>query len=197
MSARSNIYRLAVLGLLHSRAPRSVQHVVAFMLLGVVIAVMLIVLGTLAHSEEAARYWPSYQVEQQRLAAESIPTPQPRPWQRIEEQSEAEFDAKLAGTPRERECARRHLQDGEVAEDKQQQADYYRCVDRAPKRVQFRPWNAVWQCNDIRVTQINPAPGIVRYDLGGTIWGGSQFVLNLNNGALFFNGRACQPVRPR
>jgi hypothetical protein len=52
----------------------------------------------------------------------------------------------------------------------------------------------MWQCNDIRVTETVNQPGIVHYDLGGTIWGGSQFVLNLTNGALFFNGRPCLPL---
>jgi hypothetical protein len=44
------------------------------------------------------------------------------------------------------------------------------------------------------VTETVNQPGIVHYDLGGTIWGGSQFVLNLTNGALMsgmyrFRGR--------
>ena len=53
----------------------------------------------------------------------------------------------------------------------------------------------IWQCNDIRVTETVLQPGIVHYDLGGTIWGGSQFTLNINNGDMFFNGRPCIILR--
>jgi hypothetical protein len=56
----------------------------------------------------------------------------------------------------------------------------------------FRPWQQVWQCNDIRVTVSARDPFSVEYDLGGTIWGGSRFVLF--NGGLFFNGRPCLPL---
>ena len=45
MSTRSNVLRLAVFGLLIARAPRSVQRVVGFMLLGVLIAVAFIPLS--------------------------------------------------------------------------------------------------------------------------------------------------------
>ena len=53
----------------------------------------------------------------------------------------------------------------------------------------------VWQCNDIRVTETVLQPGVVHYDLGGTIWGGSQFTLNINNGDMFFNGHQCVMLR--
>jgi hypothetical protein len=50
MNARSSTLRLAIFGLLLSRAPRSVR-VIAFMALGVLLAVAVIVLGTTAHGE--------------------------------------------------------------------------------------------------------------------------------------------------
>ena len=49
--------------------------------------------------------------------------------------------------------------------------------------------------NDIRVTETVNQPGIVNYDLGGTIWGGSQFALDIERGILYFNGRPCLPRR--
>jgi hypothetical protein len=49
--------------------------------------------------------------------------------------------------------------------------------------------------NDIRVTETVNQPGIVNYDLGGTIWGGSQFALDIERGILYFNGRLCLPLR--
>jgi hypothetical protein len=65
----------------------------------------------------------------------------------------------------------------------------------APEGARFQPWQRSWQCNDIRVTETAKAPGIVIYDLGGTIWGGSQFTLDLTQGTLYFNGRQCLPLR--
>jgi hypothetical protein len=65
----------------------------------------------------------------------------------------------------------------------------------APAGARFKPWQRIWQCNDIRVTETVNQPGIVNYDLGGTIWGGSQFTLNLTQDTLYFNGRQCQPLR--
>jgi hypothetical protein len=52
MTARSGILRLAVLGLLLSRAPRGVQRVVAYMALGVVITIVVIVFAVTAHGAE-------------------------------------------------------------------------------------------------------------------------------------------------
>jgi hypothetical protein len=63
-----------------------------------------------------------------------------------------------------------------------------------PPRVRARfvpPLPRIWQCNDIRVTETVLQPGVVNYDLGGTIWGGSQFTLNIQQGDLYFNGRPC------
>jgi hypothetical protein len=46
-----------------------------------------------------------------------------------------------------------------------------------PPPPRFRPWQQVWQCNDIRVTITARDPFSVEYDLGGTIWGGSRFTI--------------------
>jgi hypothetical protein len=97
-------------------------------------------------------------------------------------------------------CARKHLQDGEVAETPEQQAGYDACIKRTrsawtANASAFKPWQRVWQCNDIRVTETVNQPGIVNYDLGGTIWGGSQFALDIQRGNLYFNGRPCLPLR--
>src|SRR5262245_50333754 len=64
-----------------------------------------------------------------------------------------------------------------------------------PKPVAFKPWQRIWQCNDIRVTETGIRPGVINYDLAGTIWGGSQFTYDLNREKIYFNGRACLPVR--
>jgi hypothetical protein len=63
-----------------------------------------------------------------------------------------------------------------------------------PKPAAFRPRQEAWQCNDIRVTVTSRAPGMIEYDLGGTIWGGSRFSKELL-GLLYFNGRPCLPLR--
>jgi opacity protein-like surface antigen len=70
-----------------------------------------------------------------------------------------------------------------------------------PIRARFQPWQRIWQCNDIRVTVTAAQPGAINYDLGGTIWGGSQFTFSfafLGGHAgewLHFNGRPCAPLR--
>ena len=51
MSTRSNVLRLAVFGLLITPAPRWVQRVLGYILLGVAIAVIWIVLGVTARGE--------------------------------------------------------------------------------------------------------------------------------------------------
>jgi len=48
-STRSNVLRLAVLGLLITRAPRWAQRMLAFMLLGVILTVVLLALGLATH----------------------------------------------------------------------------------------------------------------------------------------------------
>jgi hypothetical protein len=86
-------------------------------------------------------------------------------------------------------CDERYSQDDKAAE---------RCMKRERERIAaaaFRPSQRMWQCNDIRVTETINQPWVVNYDLGGTIWGGSQFTLMLESGALYFNGRPCVPLR--
>src|SRR5262244_936916 len=65
--------------------------------------------------------------------------------------------------------------------------------DASPKPPPFRPWQDVWQCNDVRVTVTSRSPEEIEYDLGGMIWGGRFTVVR---GNLFFNGRSCVPLRP-
>ena len=48
----------------------------------------------------------------------------------------------------------------------------YAADESDPPLPRFRPWQQVWQCNDIRVTITGRDPFSVEYDLGGTIWGG-------------------------
>jgi hypothetical protein len=57
--------------------------------------------------------------------------------------------------------------------------------------VVFKGWQRAWQCSDIRVTETVTQRGIVNYDLAGTIWGGSQFALDIQRGTMWFNGRPC------
>jgi hypothetical protein len=57
--------------------------------------------------------------------------------------------------------------------------------------VAFKGWRRAWQCSDIRVTETVTQRGIVNYDLAGTIWGGSQFALDIQRGTMWFNGRPC------
>jgi hypothetical protein len=61
----------------------------------------------------------------------------------------------------------------------------------AKPTVAFRAWQRAWQCSDIRVTETVTKAGIVNYDLAGTIWGGSQFVLDIQRGTMWFNRRPC------
>jgi hypothetical protein len=70
----------------------------------------------------------------------------------------------------------------------------YAADESDPPLPRFRPWQQVWQCNDIRVTVTARDPFSVEYDLGGTIWGGSRFTVV--KGELFFNGRPCLPLQP-
>jgi hypothetical protein len=63
------------------------------------------------------------------------------------------------------------------------------------KGSRFRPWQRAWQCNDIRVTVTSLKPFEVNYDIGGTIWGGSQFTMIA--GDLYFNGRPRAMIRER
>jgi len=42
----------------------------------------------------------------------------------------------------------------------------YATDESDPPLPRFRPWQQVWQCNDIRVTATGPQPGVTVYDLG-------------------------------
>jgi hypothetical protein len=86
VSARSNILRLAIIGLLLSRTPRSVQRVVAWAMLGVAITVAVIVLATMAHagdheSLECAgfRALPPEAVESDPVVKTLLPSPPRQP----------------------------------------------------------------------------------------------------------------------
>jgi hypothetical protein len=72
-------------------------------------------------------------------------------------------------------------------------------AEEEARPVRFRPWQQAWQCNDIRVTVSSPKRDVVVYDLGGTIWGGSQFTMAPTGPwglpELYFNGRPCVPLR--
>src|SRR5262245_26976150 len=70
----------------------------------------------------------------------------------------------------------------------------YAADESDPPLPRFRPWQQVWQCNDIRVTVTARDPFSIEYDLGGTIWGGSRFTVV--KGELFFNGRPCLSLQP-
>jgi hypothetical protein len=70
----------------------------------------------------------------------------------------------------------------------------YAADESDPPLPRFRPWQQVWQCNDIRVTITARDPFSVEYDIGGMIWGGSRFTVI--KGDLFFNGRPCLPLQP-
>src|SRR5262249_59079994 len=63
--------------------------------------------------------------------------------------------------------------------------------DEPVKPAPFRPWQQVWQCNDIRVTVTSLKAFEVNYDIGGTSWGGSQFTINACG--LFFITRPLAP----
>ena len=70
----------------------------------------------------------------------------------------------------------------------------YAADESDPPLPRFRPWQQVWQCNDIRVTVTARDSFSIEYDLGGTIWGGSRFTVV--KGELFFNGRPCLSLQP-
>jgi hypothetical protein len=64
-----------------------------------------------------------------------------------------------------------------------------------PARVRFQPWQEAWQCNDLRVTVTSPAPGIINYDIAGTIWGGINFTFNGPQHQLYKGAWPCVFVR--
>jgi hypothetical protein len=66
-------------------------------------------------------------------------------------------------------------------------------ADEPPRAVRWQPRQEVWQCNDIRVTWTNTAPGVINYDIGGTVWGGINFTYTPRG--LFLRGVPCVPLR--
>jgi hypothetical protein len=66
-----------------------------------------------------------------------------------------------------------------------------------PAAASWRPWQQVWQCNDIRMTITSQTQGLIEYDLGGSIWGGSRFAVDFRRdpwGKYWFNGRPCVQI---
>src|SRR5215831_7848162 len=57
-------------------------------------------------------------------------------------------------------------------------------LDQPNRENVWRPWQEVWQCNDVRVTIASRSPEEIEYDLGGMIWGGSRFTVVRGN---FYN----------
>ena len=103
-----------------------------------------------------------------------------------------------ADTPTEQECSNKYAP-GVHNDEERARAEYHHCLEDAKsiepiKPVAFRPWQQVWQCNDIRIVEFSNRQGLIEYDLSGTIWGGSQFARDLNRDMLFFNGRPCLKV---
>jgi hypothetical protein len=96
------------------------------------------------------------------------------------------------------QCNNQYVPGAHYDEDKAR-AHYEQCLDGAKpiqpvKPAAFRPWQQVWQCNDIRIVEFSNQQGLIEYDLSSTIWGGSQFARDLNRDKLFFNGRPCLKV---
>ena len=103
-----------------------------------------------------------------------------------------------ADAPTEQECGNKYAP-GVHNDEERARAEYHHCLEDAKpiepiKPVAFRPWQQVWQCNDIRIVEFSNRQGLIEYDLSGTIWGGSQFARDLNRDMLFFNGRPCLKV---
>jgi hypothetical protein len=96
-----------------------------------------------------------------------------------------------------RDCIEQSGSKDGTRHEPEEAAAFDRCMrernaPKSPARVtvRFRPWQQVWQCNDIRVTVTERAPGDMEYDIGGTIWGGSRF-FKPALGPLHMNGRPC------
>jgi hypothetical protein len=90
----------------------------------------------------------------------------------------------------------KHQQEPPVAE--QPPEELPKQPEPKPQRVRFRPTQQIWQCNDIRITVTNPSPGVVNYDIGGTIWGGINFTAVYSigpDGGLFLRGVPCARLR--
>ena len=63
---------------------------------------------------------------------------------------------------------------------------------RAKPIMRWYPSQHAWQCNDIHLTVSEIQPNVWIYDIGGSIWGGSQFAWD--HGVVIFNGRPCVPL---
>jgi hypothetical protein len=106
--------------------------------------------------------------------------------------------ADRADAPTEQQCSNRYAP-GAHNDEQSARATYEHCLEDAKsmepiKPAAFRPWQQVWQCNDIRIVEFSNRQGLIEYDLSGSIWGGSQFARDLNRDMLFFNGRPCLKV---
>jgi hypothetical protein len=64
-----------------------------------------------------------------------------------------------------------------------------------PAQYRFRPWQEIWQCNDLRVTVTGNAPGTVNYDIAGSIWGGINFTFDGPRHQLYKGAWPCVPLR--
>jgi len=69
------------------------------------------------------------------------------------------------------------------------------CDDLVPQPVRFRPWQEVWQCNDLRVTITSNAPGMINYDIAGSILGGINFTMDGPRHQLYKGQWPCALVR--
>ena len=72
--------------------------------------------------------------------------------------------------------------------------DSPRCAPK-PTPVRYRPWQEVWQCNDLRVTVTSNAPGMVNYDIAGSIWGGINFTFDGPHHQLYKGAWPCTLLR--
>jgi hypothetical protein len=66
--------------------------------------------------------------------------------------------------------------------------------DDAPRQVRFKPWQMIWQCNDVRVTVTQSEPLVWIYDISGSLWFGSRFVQT--GDGLYFNNMPCALLYP-
>src|SRR5262245_33520642 len=71
------------------------------------------------------------------------------------------------------------------------------CPHLPPKPVasSWRPWQEIWQCNDLRVTVTGNAPGMVNYDIAGSVWGGINFTFDGPRHQLYTGQWQCALVR--
>ena len=80
----------------------------------------------------------------------------------------------------------------------ERRANIAECLEQhrpKPRPVAFRPWQEVWQCNDLRVTVTSNAPGMVNYDIAGSIWGGINFTFDGPRHQLYKGAWPCALVQ--